>query len=90
LSYRVVGNEFKLYSVGKDFEDNNGEPIIIETEQMFEGMDILPMMVERMDMSSMPPSPLLPAPTKIKKTVYKDTFYWPAIKTLVKIEPVKQ
>lgn len=74
LVYQVIDNDFRLYSVGKDFEDNNGEATTVERDETFEfeGMDTY-------EMPAMPPASL-PDPPAGKKTiwkVYKDIMYWP-------------
>jgi len=68
LRYRVLNDDFVLYSIGEDFEDNNGEPIIIEEDTMFG--------FPKTEMPGM--TPLKDRPQKtIKRTVYNDVVYWP-------------
>ncbi len=62
LSYRVINDDFVLYSYGEDYEDNNGEPITTEKD-----------IDDRMFGASLPSSSV----TKIKVTAYKDGIYWP-------------
>ena len=68
LKYRVLSDDFVLYSFGKDFEDNKGESIVIEQDSMFNSQGI--------EMIT-PSLPIDQFPRAIKRTVYKDIVYWP-------------
>jgi len=69
LVYKLVDEDFKLYSVGGDFEDNNGEPVMIESNVGcgFNRMDI-------------PGMPFSPSSGTIKRPFLKDIIYWPEMK----------
>lgn len=91
LMYRVLDDDFVLYSFGKDFEDNNGEVIIVERDQRFG--------LKGMAMPKMPSQSPVPtnkeevtssqSPQKIKETVYKDIVYWPVTNIPEYIDPFK-
>ena len=96
LIYRTTGDGFKLYSVGENFEDNNGEPIITEEETMlgFPGMSMPPGMLH-----AYPPSAkkakksarkTKPTIGKVRKTIYKDIIFWPVIENLIKYETIEK
>ncbi len=93
LIYRIIGDEFKLYSIGKDFEDNNGELIITEEKTKL-GFPRMPGMLP-----AYPPSAkkdkkfarkIKPTTGKVKKTEYKDIIYWPVIENMVKYERIEK
>jgi hypothetical protein len=66
LVYRIVGDDFKLYSLGEDFEDNNGDAV--------KEVGILNMWGVRLSMYQHP-QPMFVDLLKI--TPYKDIIYWP-------------
>jgi hypothetical protein len=72
LKYRVMDDDFVLYSTGKNFEDDKGETVVIEEDSMF-GLN-------RNAPTVIPHSEDQPARI-IKRTVYKDLVYWPVTNT---------
>lgn len=77
LIYKVTENDFKLYSFGKDFEDNKAEARIIESEETvsFGSMDEF----YGFTMTEITPPPPSKPPVTQKTTwkMYKDIMYWP-------------
>lgn len=77
LVYEVADDNFKLYSVGKDFEDNNGEPIVYEkpkeTPTDFFGHPLMKTSLRKA---------YYEGKQKMDRfKLYKDIVYWPVDKT---------
>lgn len=79
LVYRIEGEDFKLYSLGKNFQDNHGEPAAVR----YEGPEF-----SNWEIPTEDPEPELTERT-IKWAIYQDDMFWPVFQESSTYDPFR-